>query len=323
MSRITSSFGPRSTALEVVKGHDLRGRTVIVTGGASGIGVETARALLVAGAEVLLGVRDVGKAEAVVQTLRKETGNDKLAAATLDLAALESVRRFAADFLHSGRPLHLLINNAGTMAGPFAHTADGFESQFGTNHLGHYALTVLLLPALRKGAPARVVSLSSSAHRRADVNFADVGFKNRPYDKWEAYGQSKTANALFAIGVSQHFGKEGIWSNSVMPGGILTGLQQHLPKEEMRAMGWIDEHGTPHAAFKNTAQGAATTIWAAVAPELEGIGGRYLEDCQEAAPFSPDRPYSGVMPHALSAENAERLWTLSAELTGIRASADR
>lgn len=319
MSRITSSFGARSTALEVIKGHDLRGRTAIITGGASGIGVETARALLVAGAEVLLGVRDVAKAEAVVKSLRAETGNDKLTAATLDLASLESVRRFAADFLSSGRPLHLLINNAGTMAGPFTQTADGFESQFGTNHLGHYALTILLLPALRRGAPARVVSLSSSAHRISDIKFDDINYKSRPYEKWGAYGQSKTANALFSIGFSQRFGKEGIWSNSVMPGGIMTGLQQHIPKEEMRAMGWIDENGTPHAAFKNTEQGAATTIWAAVAPELEGIGGRYLEDCQEAGPWSADRAYGGVMPHALSAESAERLWTISEELTGIRA----
>lgn len=317
MSRVTSPFGARSTALEVISGHDLCGRTAILTGGASGIGVETARALLSAGAEVILGVRDLGRAEPVAARLRQETGSDRLRTAALDLGALASVRRFAAEFLASGRPLHLLINNAGIMACPLARTPEGFESQLGTNHLGHFALTVLLLPALRAAAPARVVSLSSSAHRRADLDFTDLNYHSRPYDKWNAYGQSKTANSLFAVELSRRFGGAGVLANAVMPGGIMTGLQQHLPQEEMRAAGWIDENGKVHAAFKNAEQGAATTIWAAVGPELAGIGGRYLEDCQEALPWVAERPYAGYAPHALAADSAQRLWTVSEQLTGL------
>jgi NAD(P)-dependent dehydrogenase (short-subunit alcohol dehydrogenase family) len=304
-------FGARSTALEVIEGHDLHDREVIVTGGASGIGVETVRALATAGARVVLAARNEAQANDVAATLRRETANDRIETAPLDLASLRSVRSFVERYLAAGRALHLLINNAGVMATPQSHTEDGIELQFGTNHIGHFALTTGLLPALRAAGTARVVSLSSIGHRRSDVHFDDINFERRAYEPFLAYGQSKTANALFAVGLTQRYAGDGITSNAVMPGGILTGLQKHMSREEQVALGWFDEFGTPNPRFKSTAQGAATSIWAAVAPELEGIGGRYLEDCAIASPWTRERPMSGYMPHALDADGADRLWAVS------------
>jgi NAD(P)-dependent dehydrogenase (short-subunit alcohol dehydrogenase family) len=314
-------FGAGSTALEVIAGHDLCGREAIVTGGASGIGVETVRALAVAGARVTLAARNRAQAQEVAASLAIESGEHiaesggAIDVRTLDLASLSSVRAFTADVLTGERPLHILINNAGVMATPQSYTEDGFELQFGTNHVGHFALTTGLMPALLKAAgTARVVSLSSIGHRRSDVHFDDVNFRERPYDPWAAYGQSKTANALFAVGLTQRYAGDGITSNAVMPGGIMTGLQKHLTRDEQMAMGWFDEHGTPNPRFKSTAQGAATSIWAAVAPELAGKGGLYLEDCAVAKPWTSEQPMSGYMPYALDPANAGRLWTLSEEM---------
>jgi len=308
-----SKFGARSTAREVIAAHNLKGFEAIVTGGASGIGIETVRALAIAGARVVIASRDQTKGESVAATLRKETGNDKIEFQTLDLASLASVRAFVAQFLALRRELHLLINNAGIMATPLSYTADGFESQFGTNHIGHFCLTIGLLAALKAAGRARVVSLSSLGHRRSEVHFEDLNFRQRPYDPWMAYGQSKTANVLFAVGMTR-LGAEGIRANAVHPGGIMTGLQKYVPHEEQVKMGWIDEAGAHNSRFKNTEQGAATSIWAAVAPELEGIGGRYLEDCTIAKPWSDDTPMSGVKPYALDPDNAERPWSVSDEL---------
>jgi NAD(P)-dependent dehydrogenase (short-subunit alcohol dehydrogenase family) len=182
---------------------------------------------------------------------------------------------------------------------------------------------VLLLPALQAAAPSRVVVLSSSGHRRSDIHFDDLNYRHRPYDRWEAYGQSKTANALFAVGLTQHFGCQGITANAVNPGGIHTGLQQHVPQEDWRAIGWVDDQGNFTARFNKTPeQGAATSIWAAVGHELDGIGGRYLEDCHEAGPHDPTTdnplaPFYGYMPYALDPERAERLWTISRDLVGV------
>jgi NAD(P)-dependent dehydrogenase (short-subunit alcohol dehydrogenase family) len=309
----TPRFGARSTAREVIAGHDLRGREVIVTGGASGIGIETVRALATAGARVIIATRDRAKGEAVAATLRTETGKDAIEFAMLDLGALKSVRAFVAQFLALGRPLHLLINNAGIMATPLAYTEDGFESQFGTNHIGHFALTVGLLPALKAARKARVVELTSIGHRRSDVVFDDLNFRARPYERWSAYGQSKTANSLFAVEVTRRWASDGIIANAVHPGGIMSGLQKFVPREEQLAMGWIDEAGNINARFKTPEQGAATSIYAAVAPELEGNSGRYLEDCGIAKPWSSENPFSGVMPYALDADHARRLWEVSAE----------
>lgn len=315
--RITSQFDRRATALDVIKGRDLSGRVVLVTGAASGIGVETARAFASAGADLTLAVRDTAKGEVVAADLRKATGNDRIAVGALDLGDQASVRRFAADFAASHAALHILVNNAGIMATPEMRTKEGYELQFATNHLGHFLLANLLLPLLRKGAPARIVSLSSIGHRRSPVVFDDIHFKQRPYDKWAAYGQSKTANALFAVGWTRRFGADGITANAVMPGGIMTGLQKHMPMEEQKALGWILPDGSINPGMKTPAQGAATSVWAATAKELQGIGGLYLEDCAEAAPWKEDAPWSGVLPHALDAGAAERLWSVSEEMTGL------
>jgi NAD(P)-dependent dehydrogenase (short-subunit alcohol dehydrogenase family) len=210
------------------------------------------------------------------------------------------------------------------MASPLMRTADGFEMQFGTNHLGHFLLSVLLAPNLVAGAKAsgkrsRLVSLSSIGHRRAGVNFDDPNYEHRDYDKWEAYGQAKTANSLFAVGFDKRFKDRGVNANAVMPGGIMTPLQRHLPIEEQRALGWLDENDKPREGFKTTEQGAATSVWAAVGDELEGVGGLYLEDCNQAVPWSQELPWNGVMPHALDPEAADRLWDLSVKTTGAGA----
>lgn len=316
---ITSPFHAHSTASEVIAGHDLAGKTALVTGASSGIGIETARALLAAHATVILAVRDPAKGERVAQALRDATRNTHAHVVTLDLGSLASIHAAAEQCRARWPKLDLLINNAGVMATPQGTTRDGFELQFGTNHLGHVLLTLLLLPALRAAAPARVVALSSSAHRHSDIHFDDIQYQRHPYDKWEAYGQSKTANALFAVGLTQQCGSQGIIANAVNPGGTRTGLQQHLSHDDLLALGWIDQEGHDISNFKTTAQGAATSLWAAVGHELDGIGGRYLENCQEAAPLDPATPYpgSGYRPYALDPEHAERLWTLSHELVGV------
>jgi NAD(P)-dependent dehydrogenase (short-subunit alcohol dehydrogenase family) len=230
------------------------------------------------------------------------------------------VRAFAKRW--GNKPLHILINNAGVMACPLAYTEDNLEMQIGTNHFGHYLLSVLLAPSLiasarAQGSPARLVALSSVAHRRSRVNFDDPHFRNRPYDKWEAYGQSKTANALFAVGFNNHFKEKGVNANSLMPGGIFTPLQRYLPKEEMIAFGWMDTAGNLAKGFKTPEQGASTSVWAAVGSELEGVGGLYLEDCAQALPFDQSPKMKGYKDYALDAVDAERLWELSKTTTGV------
>jgi NAD(P)-dependent dehydrogenase (short-subunit alcohol dehydrogenase family) len=317
--RIKSPFGAYTPARDVVAGHDLAGKVAIVTGGATGIGVETARALAEAGAEVVIAVRKPDLAEAAVADIAK-TAKGKISWSMLDLSSFKSIRAFAERW--GDRPLNLLINNAGVMACPLAYTEDGLEMQIGTNHFGHFLLSVLLAPNLAAGAkgagkPSRVVSLSSIGHRRSPMNFEDPNFRNRPYDKWESYGQAKTANALFAVGFTQRFKDQGVFANAVMPGGIMTPLQRHLPIEEQRAMGWIDENGKVRDGFKTPEQGASTSVWAAVGDELEGVGGLYLEDLAQAAPWTKEAGWSGVMPYALDSEQADRLWALSVETTGV------
>jgi NAD(P)-dependent dehydrogenase (short-subunit alcohol dehydrogenase family) len=314
---IASRFGAYTPASEVVEGIDLSGVTAIVTGAGSGIGVETARALALAGADVVLAVRRPDAAEAVAQEINA-MGKGSARTEQIDLSSFGSIRAFAARW--GERPLNILINNAGVMACPLSRTEDGLEMQIGTNHFGHYLLSVLLSPALERGATperhSRVVSLSSIGHRRSPVNFDDPQYLTRPYDKWEAYGQAKTANSLFAVGFNTRFKDRGINANAVMPGGIMTPLQRHLPREEMIAFGWIDEAGKINELFKTPEQGASTSVWAAVGPELEGVGGLYLENCAEAAPFDRANPFVGVMDYALDPKAADELWTLSEEVTG-------
>lgn len=317
---IRSRFGAFTPARIVAGDHDLSGRNVIVTGGASGIGVETARALANAGADVMLAVRDRVAGERVASELNQSIGADRVLAGTLDLASLGSVGSFVDAW--GDQPLDILINNAGVMATPLLHTAEDLELQIGTNHFGHFVLTMGLTRALMNAAEeeraARVVQLSSIGHRRSDIHWDDPHYRTRPYDKWEAYGQSKTANALFAVGFNARFEEHGITANAVMPGGIMTPLQRYLPREEMVAMGWMDEEGNVREGFKTPEQGASTSVWAAVGEELEGIGSLYLEDCREAGPWSKEDPVHGVMPYALDPESAERLWALSEETTGVR-----
>ncbi|MER7755179.1 SDR family NAD(P)-dependent oxidoreductase [Kitasatospora sp. NPDC097643] len=314
-------FDRTSTAAEVIAGHDLTGTEAIVTGGAAGLGAETVRALATAGARVVIAARDAARGEAAAERLRPRSGGGKVEFRPLDLASLASVRAFAADYLATGRPLHLLVNNAGVMATPLTRTADGFESQFGVNHLGHFALTTGLLPALRAADGARVVVLSSRAHRRGDVDFADPDYRHRPYDPWEAYGRSKTANGLFAVGLTSRHQAEGITANAVMPGAIMTDLQRHVAADELRGMGWTDEQGVPRTdlpGWKTVEQGAATSVWAATAPELAGVGGRYLDNCGIARPWTVDEvpPTGHYLPRLLDPERADRLWELSLRRTG-------
>jgi NAD(P)-dependent dehydrogenase (short-subunit alcohol dehydrogenase family) len=315
---VTSPFGYRTTAREATGGKDLSGRRMIVTGAASGIGVETARALALAGAKVTIAARDLAKAQEVADAINTEAGAQRVSVGKLDLADLASVRAFAASWTG---PLHVLINNAGVMASPLLRTAQGFEMQIGANHLGHFTLAKGLAGALEAGAkggkPSRVVSLSSIGHRRSDIRWDDPHFRNGDYEKWTSYGQSKTANALFAVGVTQKWKDRGILANAVMPGGIITPLQRHLSKEEQIGFGWIDENGVPNPRMKTPEEGASTSVWAAVGDEIEGVGGKYLENCAEAGPWTEAEPWSGVLPYALNPESADRLWVWSEKEIGV------
>lgn len=312
---IASRFDARSTAMEVVEGIMLGGRHAVVTGGAAGLGLETSRALVAAGAAVTLAVRNLVQGEASATLLRQQFPAAVIAVRQLDLANLTSVRRFASQWNDSGQALHVLINNAAVMACPLARNDKGWESQFATNHVGHFALTTGLLPALHSaaldGGDARVVCLSSSGHKLASVQIDDIHFDQRPYDKWKAYGQAKSANALFALGLHLRHGAQGITANAVHPGGIMTGLQKHLTTEEMRAMGWYKQDGTPLDRFKSPAQGASTSVWAATAPALRGHGGLYLEDCRQAIPAEPGNRVSGYAAHILDTDLANQLWQAS------------
>jgi NAD(P)-dependent dehydrogenase (short-subunit alcohol dehydrogenase family) len=315
---IQSSFGARSTASEVVAGHDLSGKTILITGGNAGIGYETARALLSAHAEVILAGRSQAKGERAVQALHTAYPESLVHFLPLDLGELSSVRQTVEHFFAHWNQLHVLINNAGIAAAPLSYTVDGFEQQFATNFLGHFLLTKLLLPALRNAAPARVVSLTSGTHRASDIHFDDIQYQHRPYDKWEAYGQSKTADALLAVALTRHEGSQGITANAVNPGGVRTGLQeQYLTPEEIRAR-YYDAEGNLLSSFKTPEQGAATTVWASVASELEGIGGLYLEDCHQAIPYDPEiSTLAGYLPYALNADHAEQLWTIAEQLVKL------
>jgi len=285
-----------------------------VTGGAGGIGVETTRALAQQGAHVFVATRSKERALPVIEEIKASTKNDKIEFLDVDLSSLKSVRHAAAEFLARKLPLNILINNAGIMASPFSKTVDGFESQFGTNHLGHFLLTTLLIPALKAGAPSRVVNLSSAGHKRAPVDVDDYNFEKTPYEKWTSYARAKSANISFTVELNRRYADQGITSFAVSPGGIMTGLQKEIPKEEQIAMGWMDENGKLHDLFKTVEQGASTSVWAATSPELAGKGGLYVEDCHVSSEQTPEAPFFGYAPHALNAEAAKKLWDLSEKL---------
>jgi len=313
MARITTAFSRESTADEVASGIDLTGKRAVVTGASSGIGVETARTLARAGADVTLAVRDTAAGERTARDIAETTGNDRVRVAPLDLVDRASVAGFVAGW---EGPLHLLINNAGIMAGPLQRTPEGWEAQFATNHLGHFALASGLHGALAAADGARVVALSSSGHVASPVVFEDIHFGRREYDQWKAYGQSKTANVLFAVEATRRWADDGIVANAVMPGGIRTNLQKHIPQSVQDTWDAMHEAGTIY--LKTVQQGAATTMVAAVAPEFAGTGGHYLEDCNEAQTIDNETTdnMSGVREWALDPTLAERLWAVSTDLTG-------
>ncbi len=315
---ITSAFNAHNTALEVVKGISLDGKNAVVTGGASGLGLETSRALVSAGANVTVAVRNLEQGGAAVSELQSSYPNANVKVMHLDLADLTSVAKFAVDWIATGAQLDILINNAAIMANPLTRTKQGWESQFATNHLGHFALTTALLPSLLKAGAvtgdARIVCLSSTGHKICSVDFDDIHFERREYNKWKAYGQAKSANALFALGLHLKYADKGITANAVHPGGIMTGLQKFLPIEEMRALGWLKADDTPLDIFKTPPQGASTSTWAATAPQLKGRGGMYLEDCHQALPADPTNRISGYSPHIADPELALKLWDVSEKM---------
>ncbi|MEV6126422.1 SDR family NAD(P)-dependent oxidoreductase [Streptomyces violaceusniger] len=304
--RFTTPYGFHTTANEVIEGVDLTGKRAIVTGAASGIGVETTRALASAGADVTLAVRNVEAGNRVAQEIAAKTGNSKVTAAPLELTDRASV----ASFTDAWRgPLHILVNNAGIMALPELHrTTEGWELQFATNYLGHFNLTLGLHDALAAAGGARIVSLSSSGHLFSPVVFDDIHFERRPYEEWAAYGQSKTGNVLLAVGAAKRWADDGITANAVMPGGIRTGLQRH---QEGNTTPEVEE-AFANFNWKTVEEGAATSVLMAASPLLEGVTGRYFEDCNEAELNTDPNPYadSGVRPYALDTDNAERLWDL-------------
>jgi NAD(P)-dependent dehydrogenase (short-subunit alcohol dehydrogenase family) len=311
----TTSYGPTTTAAEIVRDLDLHGRRVVVTGAGSGIGAETARALASAGGDVTLAVRNLEAGTQVANGIAEKLapGAGELRVAPLDLADPMSVT----GFVHAWTgPLHILVNNAGVMALPqLTRTASGYEMQFATNHLGHFALATGLHKSLATAGGARVVSLASIGHLFSPVVFDDLHYRFRPYDQWTSYGQSKSANVLFAVGAAQRWSDDGIAVNAVMPGNVAsTKLARHMTADDLAAFGERTTLALPPG--KTIEQGAATSVLLAASPDVEGVTGRYYEDCAEAMQISERGQHTaGVAPYALDLGNAERLWQISGTLT--------
>lgn len=312
-----SKFGGESTADDVLEGQDLSGKTVFITGGASGLGQETARAMAAKGAHVVLAARDQAKLDEAANAIRSDSGSDKVETIVVDLASLNSVRACGAEAAKRFDKIDLLINNAGVMACPQMTTADGFEMQFGTNHLGHFLLTKLLMPLVEKGADKRIINLSSRGHHISPVDLDDPNFERREYEKWQSYGQSKTANILFSVGLEKRFADRSIHAIALHPGGIVTNLGRHMTEQDMEWMRKRMEESQKAGGqgLKTIPQGAATTCWAATSAELQGQGGIYCEDCH-VAELDDNSPNSGVRSYALDPAIADKLWALSEELVG-------
>jgi NAD(P)-dependent dehydrogenase (short-subunit alcohol dehydrogenase family) len=321
------AFDRDSTTDEVLEGLDLSGRRVLITGAASGLGFESARALAAHGARVVVLARSEERTAAALAELRRLVPDGELDGDVVDLADLADIERFAKRFLDANDGVDVLMNNAGVMASPFGRTLDGFETQFGTNHLGHFALTGRLAPALLRGDATRVVTLTSAGHSRSDVDFDDLNFERTEYSPWVAYGRSKTANALFARELAKRYGPA-VLSFSVHPGGIVTELGRHL-NDQLRSdmaefararaerFGDLDEEGRPRQMrFKTVPAGAATQVWAATASELTEHNGAYLADCGLGV-LGANPSTNGFMPYLLDDDHAARLWSVSEELTGV------
>jgi NAD(P)-dependent dehydrogenase (short-subunit alcohol dehydrogenase family) len=309
------SFGPDTTTEQVLEGIDLTGRRAIVTGASGGLGAETARALASRGARVTLAARKLDKAGAVAESIRKSTGNPNVdVGAPLELMDPDSVRAFAEQWLRENDALHILVNNAGVMFSPLERNALGWEMQFATNHMGHFLLTCLLVPALRAGAPARIVNLSSGGHRFGSINFDDPNYERRDYDKFGSYGQSKTANVLFSVELTKRLAKDKITANAVHPGVIMTELARHMQAEDLETL----QSRAPAGGlkFKTVESGAATSVWAASSPQLDGRSGLYLENCGIAECIDEPGGDGGYAAYAVDPGDAARLWALSEELLG-------
>ena len=311
-----NAFGLETTTDEVIRGTDLSGQHILITGASGGLGAETARALASVGAQVTLAARDITKAESVAETIRSEGSGRQANVTPLELTSLESVRDCANRFLAENEKLDVLINNAGLMGCDLSRTSNGWELQLATNHIGHFLLTCLLVPALRSAAPARIVNLSSAGHRLGDVDFEDPHFESRAYDKWVAYGQSKTANILFTLELDRRLVSSGVRSVAVHPGMIMTELGRHLTPDDVQDLMSRADPKSGAPAFKSVEQGAATSTWAASASELEGQGGFYCEDCNIAEEKTEENSIKGIAPHALNPESARSLWTLSEQWVG-------
>jgi NAD(P)-dependent dehydrogenase (short-subunit alcohol dehydrogenase family) len=314
---LNSGFGAETTAEEIASGIDLHGKVCVITGGHSGIGLETTRVLAKAGALVCVGAHDMTKA-------RNNLANtNNVEVAHLDLADPESVDRFAERVRSSHNVIHVLINNAGIMRPPtLMRNVRGHELQFATNHLGHFQLTARLWPAVKNAQAARVVTLSSIGHRYSGVHLDDPDYLSRPYDKAAAYGQSKSANSLFSVELDRRGQGHGVRAFAVHPGGILTDLVRYLTDDELKAWGITREGGVlkaPSTGYKSLAQGAATTMWCALSAQLDGKGGVYCEDCDIAELVANDSPrFSGVRDWAVDQPTAKALWDLSERLTGLK-----
>ncbi|MDG5751607.1 SDR family NAD(P)-dependent oxidoreductase [Qipengyuania sp. XHP0211] len=314
-----SEFGFSSTADEVLEGKDLSGRTALITGGYSGLGKETARAMAAKGAHIVLSGRDAAKLDDAAREIADATGA-KIETLVCDLASLDSVRAAAREANERFEKIDLLINNAGVMAPPLERTEEGFELQFGTNHVGHFLLTNLLMPLVEKGDRPRIVNLSSRGHHFDHVHFDDPNYEQRDYEKWTAYGQSKTANILFSVGLEQRLSDRGVHAYALHPGGIQTNLGRHMSEEDMawmmnRIKKMAEKSGEEPQGFKTIPQGAATTCWVATTDELEGAGGVYCEDCRVANQDDEDTT-GGVKSYAIDRDNADRLWAMSEEMVG-------
>ena len=306
-----SQFTRESTTDQVLEGISLEGKTAVVTGATSGLGLETARALASVGARVVILGRSANKLEAAAEQLKSLNLAGEIETGTLDLCDLDQIRNSASDLLQRFPEIHLLINNAGVMMCPLERTAQDFEMQFGTNHMGHFLFTCLIMPALLKGAPGRIVNLASAGHLYADINMDDPNYHSTPYEKWIAYGASKTANVLFAVGLDNRLKEKGIRSYAVHPGVIETELGRHMDDEESARF-----QQNPNIFHKSIPQGSATSVLAATSPDLEGQGAIYLEDCNIAKVNDDSAVPGGVRSYALNPERADRLWSISEDLVG-------
>ncbi len=311
-----TEFGFESTTDDVLDGIDLTGRHILVTGASAGLGLETTRALAAHGAAVTMAVRDLTKGAAAMEEVLAAVPDADVDVRPLDLADLSSIRTFAHGFVDDHPRLDVLICNAGVMACPQGTTVDGFETQFGTNHLGHFLLIQLLTPSLVATGHARVVLLSSSGHRFSDVDLDDPGFERQPYDAWQAYGRSKTANVLCAVALDERLRDQGVRAFAVHPGGIATELGRHLTEETLQVLADRQAQSSEPIRWKTIPQGAATTVWAATTPTLEGAGGLYLENCGVAEASADPNAAAGVRSYALDPDRARALWALSERLVG-------